>query len=343
MPSSSRQNTVPNHRFWWPRLLGFAALILLLLGGWFYAWNWGSRQLEQRVESTLARFDENGLFLDCAGKRIVGFPFRLGLFCDSVYAKQSATGSIVSTGEFRSAAQFYAPGRIVAELDGPAKYEPFGSLPYIIEWSLMRASVSASLEGPRAVSVDGDNIRLLDGWAPQAPAIASASDLQVHARLAPDEADDLELAIAGDDVRIAGEYLPELAITGDLRFEGIVPYLTPGFELGRHVRANGLSGTARKISVAPATGGRIEMNGPFSIDRNGRFSGEIRLGAARFDQLMPFLEKLIPGQTEAFLIAGNLLNGLGTKEGDLRYVTLSVERGEISIGIVVLGTMPALF
>ena len=306
------------------------------------AWHWGSRQLDQRSEEILARFAENGLYVDCSEKLITGFPFRLGLHCNSVYAKQTARGDTLSTGEFRSAAQFYAPGRIVAELDGPARYEPAGGLPYVVEWSLMRASARASLQGLQAASVDGDDLRLLDGWATDAPPIASATDLKLFFRRAPQDPRDVDLAFSGEEVRIAGEYLPPLAISGDLQFEALAPYLEPGFELASHIRANGLSGVARKLSLAPATGGRIEIAGPFRIDSDGVFSGEIRLGAAQFNRLAPFLEALFPGQGDAIALTGDLLNGLGTEDGDLRYVTLTVERGELSVGLIVLGRIAPL-
>src|SRR5262245_57806709 len=103
------------------RFLWFLVFVAILFGlysaGWFYLAN----RLKAQAEATIAALSTGGATADCASLEVRGYPFRLGLFCDSLGYDDGAGNIVVTAGSLRSAAQVYRPRNIEAELDSPLR------------------------------------------------------------------------------------------------------------------------------------------------------------------------------------------------------------------------------
>ena len=135
----------------------FAAFLMVAwTGGWFYL----ARLGEEQVDLALTNANRGGQNAACDNRSINGYPFRFGLFCDSVAFNQPEKGVRVSAGALRTAAQVYNPWHLVAELDGPASIEVAGMEPLEINWSLLHSSVRANQPLPDRVSIEAKDLEV---------------------------------------------------------------------------------------------------------------------------------------------------------------------------------------
>ena len=119
MTANAKQNARPAKRRWTFRIAGLAVFLMALGVGWYYAWTHGARLLDNEVSALIRNSNDAGREIECANRRVEGFPFRVGIFCDTVSAYAVRDGISIRTGALRSAAQFYAPNSLIAEMDGP--------------------------------------------------------------------------------------------------------------------------------------------------------------------------------------------------------------------------------
>lgn len=88
MASSSRADTsgVTRKLVW----LAMAVVVFAALytGGWFYA----ASRLKDRLTEALAASQQGMHSASCSGLSVRGFPFRIGIFCDSVGIDDRPTG-----------------------------------------------------------------------------------------------------------------------------------------------------------------------------------------------------------------------------------------------------------
>ncbi|MEM7461168.1 MAG: DUF2125 domain-containing protein, partial [Pseudomonadota bacterium] len=159
MPDLSSQKP-PSRTYWLIRFIAMGIVICAIGFAWLFAWNWGAGQLEQRADLLTQQLFNYGIQLECNDQEITGFPFRIGVSCATITSQNIDDGSTAQAGAFRSAAQFYDPGKIVAELDGPARIETFGNVPVVANWELLHASIRASLETIRELSVEARDIAI---------------------------------------------------------------------------------------------------------------------------------------------------------------------------------------
>lgn len=114
--SSDKTAAKPQRRFVWLAVF-IVALVAAYSGAWFYL----ARQLESRGAFLISDLANRNVHADCEEMEVKGYPFRLGVFCNSVSADDQLHSASLSTGSFRSAAQIYRPNHIVSELDSPVK------------------------------------------------------------------------------------------------------------------------------------------------------------------------------------------------------------------------------
>lgn len=323
-------------------LLGF---IVVLFGGgaaaWFAAAGWLDRQIEVRVERLAAA----GHVVECVNRRVVGFPFRLGPFCDLVSYSNERDGGQVEAGALRTAAQIYNPGFMVGELDGPALITPFGRSTMLLDWASLRASARVSLDGFQRLSIAGREI-VLDG--PRASGdrrLFALGDGELHLRPGggDEHSPDLDLAL-----KAVGTDVSELApiavfdLSGDLTINEILPQLLGGGDVVAWARSNGLSGVARNLKVTSDAGG-FELSGPFQFDRDGLLSADFQVALTDPPAILRSMGTLFPAVrefTEALRQVISLVPGGGSGQG----FPVTIRRGEISIlGILRWERLPSLF
>lgn len=266
--------------------------------------------------------------------------------CNSVTGEIVADGSRTKAGAFRSAAQFYDPGHMVAELDGPARIEPSGSVPLIADWALMHASIRAGIASLSEVSIEARELTLTDGWAPAGTtAMAKAGNAQIHARRSTTNVESLDVAVKGSSVFPAGETRPSLDLGAEMTIYDIVPALRTELDLAQLIGTNGMSGRITRIFLAPAMGGRLELQGPFSIDTKGRLSAELTVGFSNIAKVGEFLAVYMPQAADSIVAITAILGAVGQQRQEgtqLRSILLTIENGTVQAGMIPVGNIPPL-
>src|SRR5690606_39363088 len=79
MPSSDTRKPSYSRRIMW-----LAIFIVVLFGGYSAAWFYVGGLLQDQVKVVLAEAGKKGVSMECANPTARGYPFRIGLFCDSV-------------------------------------------------------------------------------------------------------------------------------------------------------------------------------------------------------------------------------------------------------------------
>jgi hypothetical protein len=333
------------------RVGGLLFFIVALGAGWYFAWNWGARELDRRATLATQDIADAGGRLDCTDRRVEGFPFRIGIYCTTIEFAPPGGGAY-SAGELRSAAQFYAPGHVVAELDGPAQVQlPNGSR-FEIEWENLRSSLRAGLSGVSDVSLEMHQPVLSEGRGTQGEQVlARSDDIQLHARRSQEGSAALDLAFSTQAMRDDKERFPAFSLASDIRLDALADKLRPGFDFEAHVRKNGLSGEARNIVLEPQAGGRMVLSGLVTVGADGLLDAQLRIEASEIASLGAFFTALFPRDSEMIANIANLLSSLEspaaangeTGSGKSATVTLTIRRGAVSFGLIGLGKLPPLF
>ena len=338
-------------RAWAFRIVALFVIIGGLGFGWNYAWHRAAEIVDTETTRLIEQSNDAGREIECAGRRVEGFPFRVGIFCDSLslYAERNAMS--VKSGALRSAAQFYKPGLVVAELDGPLTADLPGAGNYLARWDSLRASVNVSLSGLRRVSVVANKLNLAESDAAISPLSANAESIELHLRPAKEAGHEgaVDLALLADNLTVSGAGLtplPAIALGADLRLDGMKSQLQPGFDLMRHLRANGVSGQIRRAQLLPIKGGGITVTGPFDIGRDGILSAKLDVTVNDTGAIAAFLGKMFPDQEELWTRlrqAVTLLAAADSTGSNGRSFSLSIDHGAVAIGFIPLGEIKPLF
>ncbi|MCB1441256.1 MAG: DUF2125 domain-containing protein, partial [Nitratireductor sp.] len=64
-------------------MIGLAIFVVVLFGGYSLGWFYFAGKLVEQVNVALAGAKQNGTNADCVNPTARGFPFRIGIFCDS--------------------------------------------------------------------------------------------------------------------------------------------------------------------------------------------------------------------------------------------------------------------
>lgn len=324
------------------RIFLLVAVIVLLVAGWTGAWFWGASALDARFADAATRIASRGGALECPGRDIRGFPFRIGVHCDR-FAYASPRGGSIEAGELRTAAQLYAPGRLVGELDGPAEITTPDRQRFALAWELGRMSGRAGLSGPTAFSLLLDQPKLAS--ADGAP-VGEALRAQLHLRRNPQKAEDLDVAFSGESVEPSEPRVAPFSLSGDLLLAGLAAELRPGFDLGEHVRRNGLSGEARSLVLSPVAGGSLSVSGPFSVTPDGVADGELTLSASDIPAMARFVSALVPDRREEIEGGAGIVASLmpAPEEGKAPpSIRVTIRKGRIVLGLLPLGQLPPLW
>lgn len=328
-----------------PRLFWFVAAIAMLAALWSGAWHLGARELDARFAAFSGELARRGGAVSCQNREVKGYPFRIGLFCDR-FAYADPRGSSIDAGSLRTAAQLYAPGRIVGELDGPAEITTAARRRFGLTYESAQVSGRIGFGGPQAASLVLGRPVLLDGGIEGAVA-GNAEEAQLHLRRNPEDAADLDLALSGGAVDLSGIDLPTFSIAGDFLLIGLANAIGPGFSLNDHLRQNGLGGEIRQLAVTPQAGGRIALSGPFQVNQNGVVDGDFTLSAEQFASLAGFLSGLFPENADEIRVAAGIFAGLAkpangetAKASELR---VTVRQGRIQLGFLKLGEIAPLW
>ncbi len=318
----------------------FTALLMLAwTGGWFYLAKVGGEQFDLAVTKTNA----TGRTIACDKRDIKGYPFRFGLFCDSVLFEEPTKGVRISAGALRTAAQFYNPWHLVAELDGPARIDAPGLQPLEIGWSLLHASVRANRPLPDQVSIEAKDLEVsVRGQAEARSRAILAAYAAGHMRTEGKDA-----AFAGevadllvDPVVTPGRVISSLSASYDaVLADGVRLLASRPRNISDALR--GSSGEIRAARVIFKEGGTLELSGPWSIDAEGLVDADVNIKFADGAQLGTALAQALPEAASVIkpaLLAASAAAGKDKEAG----LTLTIRKGKVSAGFFPIGNIPPI-
>ncbi len=322
------------------KIIGLGIFVVLAVIGYTLLWFYLADQLRGRVEAFLAGLEGRDIVASCEALDVRGYPFRIGVFCDSVSAETLA-GEPVSfaSAAFRSAAQVYAPGHIVSEIDGPVTVGLSEGEPVLADWTSLQASTVFSTAGLNRASLETRDLNA--SWeAGIGPVAINAASLAFHTR---ENGPDAEIALSADDARFEGAALPAglplFDLTGAARLTD-----GAGFLAGETLSREALRGRRGHLTDAAVTledGAALRLNGPFEIADDGEISGEFDVSIRDLERWTATAGDLVPQLRSTLESAGGMLRALGGSDGVID-VTLNVDGGRVSLGFIPLGRIPPI-
>lgn len=330
MPSSKPRKSRYSRRF--------ALLVLLVaaaVAGYTVFWFQAARTLETEAVSLVKELNRNGVRANCEEAEARGYPFRIGLFCRSVFYEDVRDGISVNAGAFRSAAQFYQPRRVIGELDGPARITLPLIEPLQARWEILRASTHIATPLPERVSAEARRVVLAydDDEATPLAEIASAefharqngANLDIAARF---EALDMSTALAG------GAELPLFDGEADATIDDGVASLADG-----RSDLRGTAGTIRLLRIsADGSDAMIALSGPVSVRENGLIDAELKVTIRNVPAVSAILAEAFPEARHEIGTAAGALSSLG----DTAELPVRITGGRVSLGFIPLGRIPPL-
>lgn len=350
MTANAKQNARPAKRRWTFRIAGLAVFLMALGVGWYYAWTHGARLLDNEVSALIRNSNDAGREIECANRRVEGFPFRVGIFCDTVSAYAVRDGISIRTGALRSAAQFYAPNSLIAEMDGPLTASTQANGLYTADWASMRASARVGFDGVNRISFQTRQLVLNTPQPGNGPRlVAKLEGGELHLRPTPGEKDAnaVDLAFLLEKLEFSpteGLPLPAFALSGDIRLDEMREELKPGFNLLDHLRARGISGEIRRAQIAPLDGGIVTLSGTFAISPAGRLSTSLDVESTDTHAIADFLGRVMPGQADLWQQIEQTIVLLARADSSgARKLRIEIENGIFLVGGFPVAEIPPLY
>lgn len=331
MPSSAHASSSVSRKFVW--LAGAIGAACLL---WTIAWYVFAVKIEDHLPSTLAQIVGPGAGAECTGADVRGYPFRVGLFCETLSYTNPGEGITATAGAFRSAAQVYQPQHAVAEIDGPLVLDASG-LALRADWQAMQASVQAVPDGLDRWSIDARNTSFdIDGTGLTQRLALQADRMTAHARR---NGADLDLAAYGENLRnslIAG--LRARTFTFEATLSGQSGLLVAPF-----TPLHGpFDAVLHRMAIEFDETSSLELAGPVQVSANGRVSGNLELTVSSLQQFSKLAAGFNPDIAGLLGRFGPMIAALDTKPGDdATTLPLTIRNNQVSLGIIPLGELPS--
>ena len=307
----------------------------LYTGGWFYAASW----LKDMLNEQLAASEQGMHPVSCGNLSIRGFPFRIGLFCDSIGMDDRPSGLSASFGALRSAAQVYRPGHVVIELDGPAQVRVTPDLAFDADWDLMRASAVAWTSGLDRASAAYDGLKGRLNVPSEAISLGiSAAHGETHVRQSGEALDvatslDALLLDTGDRV------LPPLDVAADLTIADAATWISvegPPADVPL-----GIDVELRRLSLDLGDGKVATLSGPLKVEDDGYISGTLDLDIAGITVWRDRISEAFPEIAETATRVADVVQGLSSG-ADRAVVKLNVREGTVYLGLFPIAFIPPL-
>ena len=319
----------------------FAIAILVAMLVYSGLW-WGAAgALEKKLVEILGGDNPAAIQAQCTDMAVGGFPFRLGVTCTKLAIDDHFHGLSASFGAFRSAAQVYAPGHVLWELEGPGQVRSSLGFALALQWAQMRSSLSAGLSGLGRSSIEAKDLRsLLTAKANGETVETKAPHAEAHVRRS---GEDLDLAALVKDAVLAlrdqPPVLPPLSASLDMTLIGKAKYLD--LEGDRGEGLYGSKGEIRRFVADMGEGRVLTLSGPVSVGTDGMLSGEFHVEVEGIKAWQETLRQAFPDERETIDNAGNVLGALFSGK-DKGSADLTVTDGVVSLGIFPIAVLPPL-
>ncbi|MDA4845801.1 DUF2125 domain-containing protein [Hoeflea poritis] len=335
--SSGKKPAKSSRRFLW-LAIGIVVAIGAYTGVWFYL----ADQLESRSQFLLSDLRDQNVTADCRDMDVRGYPFRLGLYCTSVLAKDNVADTTVTAGSFRSAAQVYKPNHIVSELDGPVSVEAAIGLLADLDWEVLRSSTVFNLSGLDRASLETRNLQAaitLPGETDPVEVAAASSEL--HAR---QNSADLDAVLRLNTASLVFGGVLDTSTTFDMQADltlGDRAWLLSGGGRTEQQPWRNLSASLNSLNADLNNGAGLSIEGPFSIDAEGYLTGKFNLEIRDMKAWQEFIGTVFPDMSDDIANAAGIavsINGGGSNLS----LPINVDKGTVRIGFIQLGKIPPL-
>lgn len=316
--------------------IGIIVFVAIYTAGWFYAAN----RLQETVIRVISPGGSAPVSAECPDMAFRGYPFRIGLFCSKVDVTDTRNGVSASFGALRSAAQIYAPGHIVWELDSPATIKTSHGLDISAQWSSLQSSLVKKLKGIDRTSL------IIEGL--KANAVSSvtsqtidfdAAKTEVHLRQNGADLDGaITLTDASTVIKDWPQILPRLNAIADVTLAGKAGMIDGTDNTGLY----GASGELRRVMLDIGDGRTMRISGPFSFDDQGYLTGQFKLEIEKLGDWANNAKQAFPQLQSTIDTARKLLGALAGG-GDKASIDLVVDRGRATVsGFIPLGKIPPI-
>ena len=341
-------DTKPERNLIRRRIIYVVVTAVLLLGGGTLGWYYLANQISKQVNNQVQIMAEQGKFVECKNQSVQGYPFRVGLFCDTTSFSDKKEGIYIKTGALRSAAQFYQPGFVISELDGPANLQISGLAPLKLKWQLARSSLRVSLSGIKRLSLKLINFAVNEA-SENGQALVDLSKLQIHTRPAAANLSsaDLDLALDAEGLRL-GDILSGNGLPLDLKFDVTVSELNKllktGQDIRRWIEKNGVDLAVRNFEIGGIDSGSVVASGVLRVDNEGLISGKLHLVVSELEKIAAEVTRQMPQLGENAKTIQTVSSVLSKSSGDgkMRF-GIQINRGNVTMGFIPLGFIPPLF
>jgi hypothetical protein len=335
MASSSRADTSGVTRKLILLAVAIVVAVALYTGGWFYA----ASQLKERIAQELAASQEGMHAASCTDLSVRGFPFRIGVFCDSVGLDDRPAGLSASFGALRSAAQVYRPGHGIVELDGPAQVRVTPDLAFDANWDLMRASVVAWTSGLDRASVAYDGLKGRLNAPSQGVSVGVSVTHGEHHVRQSGEALDVAASLDGLSLDLGNKTLPPFNMAAEMTIANAASWLSKeGPPAGLPL---GTSAELRALTFDLGEGRTMTLSGPVSIGDDGYVSGTVDLTIEGIDLWRDRISETFPEAAKTVKRVASALRALSGGQ-DRAVVKLNVQQGTVYLGPFAVAEIPPL-
>ena len=332
------------------KLTAFVAFMVLLIAALSAGWYWAAGKLDETLTGFAGQLEKSGKTFKCDNQQVNGYPFRIGVFCDKVDFADPSAGVSVSGPAFRSAAQLYRPGHVVAELDGPYNVSVPGFAPLSLDWSNLKSSSKLDTGGFQRLSLVADELTIAANDFGQLDLLGSLSQLQFHARPDPKaEETDLDVAFSGDQWKIndggAGLIEP-VSFNFQAQIANGLKMIREGQDLIWALQHNGGKAMLSDFTFSTQGGGSLKVSGPLEVNDSGIVSGELVFNIDDPKNLMNYAGSVFPPAATALSDIVHYLDAVAEKtDGKARIKDLKVviKDGKVILGFFEIADIPRLF
>ncbi|MCF6326228.1 MAG: DUF2125 domain-containing protein [Devosiaceae bacterium] len=193
------------------KFLFLMIFIIVIVAGWSAAWVYAAQRIDAEANSLFASTANTTQQLNCEQFNVLGFPFRFDITCTNLSI--NSLDSSLNIPEITVTVLVYRPTHALIFAEGPAVMENiFSGSKRQVSWNSLRASVRTNGWSLARVSVEGENIELVDTIVGQT-LIASSSQINMHLIDDPDIYDeDKKLQSFGIFATLSDIEVPEIAI-----------------------------------------------------------------------------------------------------------------------------------
>ncbi|MFS8045431.1 DUF2125 domain-containing protein [Rhizobium sp. BR 314] len=337
MAASSQSVATGRGKRLWLVLLGLlVVLAALYTGGWYYATGF----VRSNVLKALGQQNSAGIAGKCENMAFNGFPFSIGLTCDTVTVDNQTRGVSANFDMLSASAPVFQPNHVNWTLKSPAELRTSEGLTVSAEWTDLQSSLVAKGRGvaqSQAV-INGLKAAIVSSFTGQS-ANLTAARTEMHAS---QNGDDLDFAIGIENanavIKDFPQTLPTASTSANLTLSGKAGLLDGSDREGLH----GAAGVLHQAVIDIGDGRVMTLSGPFNFDEDGLLSGQFKLEINQIGPWGDSLSTTLPTAKNIIKTATKMLKALASG-ADKVSVDLTADRGRLSLsGFIPLGKIPPI-